>query len=104
MPRMKLWLWRIWVGVSAGIILFLSLAWLAYPTWVMQAPAIPYWRMNAMKQGMDRQEVQDLLGTPTSRHADLDGSETWTYSRGTWAIFYVYFSPEGVVKEYVHDF
>jgi len=65
---------------------------------------MPCSAMAAVQPGMSREQVRELLGAPKSIESSEDGAQTWIYHRHTWAIFSVYFSPEGKVEEAVHDF
>ena len=97
-------------GFGWPLVLFAAAA-LAVPcglfgcvVWMMEAPALPHSSMAAIQPGMTREQVRDRLGSPKTVASNEDGSETWIYHRHTWAIFFVYFSPEGAVDEAVHDF
>ena len=86
------------VAVAVAAVLFV-----AYPIWVMNAPAVPAWKMARLQVGMSKDQVRQLLGEPGRRDLQDDGSETWTYSRMTWAILYVDFDPQGKLAGFVHD-
>jgi hypothetical protein len=76
---------------------------IGWPVWVMEAPAVPQHRIAALQTRMLKIEVQRSLGEPTGRYSNVDGSESWTYSRGTWAILHVYFDRTGSLTHWVHD-
>ncbi len=74
------------------------------PTWCMLAPAIPYAKIAKMHAGMTANDVVELLGEPGSKSTSHDGSERWVYSRGTWAMYKVFFGMDGIVEKCEHDF
>jgi hypothetical protein len=90
-----------WFTASAFVVLG---GWFGSIVWMMEAPALPHSSMAAVQVGMTRKQVSDLLGRPNAVNSNQDGSETWIYHRHTFAMFFVYFSEEGVVDEAVHDF
>ena len=93
-----------WLVCCISVPLLVLIAILAFPIWFMEAPAVPYSTIEAMKEGMSRTDVQSLLGEPNSIHTETDGSERWVYHRHTWAMYFVYLSPEGSVTRFAHDF
>lgn len=92
--------WAVVVGVPTAA---LSIA-VALGVWCLCAPAIPHSKMKQMHSGMSTAEVTSLLGAPGGRDPGSDGSQTWRYTRMTWAIFTVDFGPDGKVVGFDHDF
>lgn len=89
--------------VIAGSALALVAAGLAAVLWVMNAPAVPRSSLAKLRVGMTAPEVTQVLGTPDTRTAQPDGSQTWTYSRMTWAYLTVDFDANQTVVAFEHD-
>jgi len=90
------------IGCFGSIAVTIGLC-VGWPIWVMEAPAVPQYKMAFLRIGMLKADVQRLLGEPTGRYPQVEGFESWTYSRGTWAILHVYFEREGKMTQWVHD-
>jgi hypothetical protein len=95
-------IWLLWLVTA--VVLGSPCLWCSGVVWMMEAPALPYSSMASIQPGMTCDEVRELLGAPKAVNLNEDGSETWVYHRNTWAVFFIYFSPDGVVDEAVHDF
>jgi outer membrane protein assembly factor BamE (lipoprotein component of BamABCDE complex) len=91
---------------EAGVVVLVALAVtvlvmiVVLPAWVMEAPAASPSKMDALRAGMTKAEVKELLGSGHSTHPMADGSESWVYTRFTWAILYVDFDASGRLVKY----
>jgi hypothetical protein len=90
--------------VTFGVIAVIFLVFIALAGWIMNAPAVPHSRMEAMRLGMSHEEVRSTLGHPSSGSVGTDGVERWFYTRWTWACFIVEFSSAGEVTYFHHDY
>src|SRR5262245_31867344 len=91
------------IGIYLVVVAFAAVLFVGFPIWVGNAPAAPLSKMSQLRSGMSQAEVRQLLGEPGSRHVYDDGSESWAYSRMTWAILYVEFDPQGKLTDFRHD-
>jgi len=90
--------------VGAAAMVALAIAVFGAAAWCMNAPAIPYSKMEKMRVGMTANEAAELLGQPASRYSEPNGSERWVYSRHTWAMYKVWIGPDRRVVNFEHDF
>lgn len=91
-------------ALMCGVVIVVAAAtFLGFSFWAMNAPAVPRSKLASLQPGMSQAEVRQLLGEPGRRYTQDDGSASWAYSRGTWAILYVYFDAQGKLTQFVHD-
>ena len=69
----------------------------------MNAHAIPLSHFNELDGGMTAARALKVFGSPSDVHKHGDGSQTWTYDRGTWCNIKLRFSPSGQLVAYEHD-
>jgi len=71
----------------------------AFVCWNFNQPPRAYYLADSLQEGMSKQEVQQILGTP---HSDFGNS--FAYGRFmAWGIFYVYFDEDGKLTEHYYD-
>ena len=90
------------IVVLAGALL-LPAVFMAFALWSMNAHGVPETKLAKLSPGMSSGDVQALLGKPGSIHEHSGDTYSWTYSRMTWCMVQVRFSPDGEVSEIVHD-
>ena len=87
----------------AGVAMCLVATGFGLVVWVMTAPAVPRSSLVRLNAGMSAGQVTQLLGAPDSTTVDPDGSQTWTYSRMTWAYLTIDFDAGQTVTAVSHD-
>ncbi len=66
----------------------------------MNVPPVSPTKADSIDNGMDRTEVQSILGRPTTVYTNDDGSQDWIYSKPMlWNFYRVSFSVSGTVVD-----
>lgn len=92
---------QILLGIVAAVLLLAGAAFVAL-CWAFNWPPVQVEKLNAIKQGTTREEVQSALGKPTHTY---EANRTWVYSRPFgWSIVYVYFDEQGGFEKYEYDY
>jgi outer membrane protein assembly factor BamE (lipoprotein component of BamABCDE complex) len=87
--------------VTTALIVFLFIA---YALWSFNQPPVRLEKLQQLSEGMTPQQVQALLGEPTSKIASQSGS-SWAYSKPLgWSIVYVHFDERDRFVESVYDY
>lgn len=87
------------------IILVLSVSFVLFGfavMWAMNGHGVNDGKLSRIHTGSTSEEVQQLLGEPTSIYRTEVG-ESWKYSAGTWCIVSIQFRDDGVVQSVEHD-
>ncbi len=70
--------------------------------WVFERPPVRMKKLEAIKRGATREEVQSAIGKPTNVYEE---NRKWAYSKPTgWSIVYVYFDEQGRFEKYDYDY
>jgi outer membrane protein assembly factor BamE (lipoprotein component of BamABCDE complex) len=93
--RTRVVLWVIGVGFVLFPVLGVGLSYV-----VMNAPPVSPTKADSIVSGMDRTEVQSILGQPATTYSFSNGGEEWIYSKSMlWRMYRVSFSPSGTVVD-----
>jgi hypothetical protein len=88
--------------------MLLPLVWIGYLMWQFDRPHFPLSRLQQLHGGMNTNDVQRVLGSPSSVRTRTNNSgqvcSEWAYSRRiSWPIVYVYFTPDGRFEGHRYD-
>lgn len=88
------------LGIVSAVLLLAGAA--VALNWALNRPPVQVEKLNAIKQGATREEVQSALGKPTNTY---EANRKWAYSRPFgWSIVYVYFDEQGRFEKYEYDY
>jgi outer membrane protein assembly factor BamE (lipoprotein component of BamABCDE complex) len=91
---------RILLGIVAAVFLLAGAA--VALNWTFNRPPVQVAKLNSIKQGTTREEVQSALGKPTNTY---EANRKWAYSRPFgWSIVYIYFDEQGRFEKYEYDY
>ena len=88
---------------AVALVLFLAFGIVGIAMWTINAHAIPMSRFKELRIGMTTSNSLKVLGQPSEVHKHRDGSQTWTYERGTWCNVTLKFSSIGELEKFDHD-
>lgn len=95
-------------GVVSCFVLY-TCFWL-YGVLMFNAPPLDLKKLDLLRLGMSKAEVQAALGPPNSVEScdpseeEPSEAESWIYSRaGSWPIVYVYFDRQGQFERHRYD-
>jgi outer membrane protein assembly factor BamE (lipoprotein component of BamABCDE complex) len=71
--------------------------------WFSEGHGASLSRLAQVRPGMTNDQVSAILGRPGTINREIDGSESWYYTRGTFCQVKVYMSSQGLVSETDHD-
>lgn len=89
--------------IGATVVVCLALAFMGFAIYCMSAHPVSMSRLDQVVEGMESDQVERLLGSPTKVDTSEDGSQSWLFTSCVWCMVTVELSPEGEVVEVIHD-
>jgi hypothetical protein len=95
--------------VLLGIVVFTAVVGIGLLFWQFHRPPFSLSRLEHLHTKMSTNEVQSVLGSPTSMWTRTNASGQayceWAYSRRmSWPIVYIYFGPDGRFVKHEYDY